>query len=236
MPHLKVCKRTWKRSEDEFVISSIVQALIRVILVVIAGALLLSNQQLQTVCPAEFKGILITSAVICILHILLFIVIAAVSGRGGVMEVQKRKPLGPLIIVHFLLMILELIFYCLSIWQVVVFRNDHSYVDLHSAFVAVICWCSVLMFTIVCEIVDWIRHYDKDGRLKYEFYNTFLYDGVDKKTEDEKRELVMNMRMVEKFKWQNVLSKKFDSPEDYGSDDKEAALHAVSTAFVDLLT
>lgn len=88
----------------------------------------------------------------------------------------------------------------------------------------------------MCEVINWIRHYDKNGRLKYEFYETFLYDGSDKKTEDEKRDLVMKMRMMEKLRFQNVLSKKLDSSEDNGSDDKEAALSAVSTAFVDLLT
>lgn len=149
MPHLKIFKRTWKRSEDEFVISSIAQALLRTILyvcplvlskirVVVAGALLLSNYQLQNVISSAFKvsslmltssylqGILITAVTLCILHIILFIVIAAVSGQGGVMEVQKRKPIGTLIFVHFILMILELIFYCLSIWQVVVLYKDSN--------------------------------------------------------------------------------------------------------------
>ncbi|KAL5106379.1 Diacylglycerol lipase-beta [Taenia crassiceps] len=133
-------------------------------------------------------------------------------------------------------MALELIFYCLSIWQLVVLHSDRANVDTHSAFVAAICWCSILLLTIVCEIIDWIRHYDKDGRLKYEFYETFLYDGSDKKTEEEKRDLVMKMRMVEKFKWHKVLSKKLNSVDDYDSDDKEDALNAVSAAFVDLLT
>ncbi|EUB63167.1 Sn1-specific diacylglycerol lipase beta [Echinococcus granulosus] len=180
------------------------------------------------------KGFLYVAIVLCILHIFLLIVVAIGSGRGGVMEAYKRKYIGTLIFVHFIVMTLELISYILAILGITFIRQDLSGADTFSSFVAVVCWCSILIFTIVCEIIDWIRHYDKDGKLKYEFYETFLYDETDKKTEKEKRELVKDMRMMANSHWQNVLAKKLESPEDNGSDEKKDALNAVSAIFVDL--
>ena len=49
---------------------------------------------------------------------------AGVGGQGGIMEVHKRKQLGTWILIHFVLLILELIFYCLSIWQVDKFYEE----------------------------------------------------------------------------------------------------------------
>ena len=98
-----------------------------------------------------------------------------------------------------------------------------------------ICWCSTLICLIVFEIVDWIRHYDKSGKIKYEFYQTFLYNGKNEKSEEEKRELIREFRMLTKNKWQKFLMK-LVTPHCFDKDDgKEDAVTALAGAAADFL-
>ncbi|KAM3182792.1 hypothetical protein ACTXT7_011609 [Hymenolepis weldensis] len=109
----------------------------------------------------------------------------------------------------------------------------------YSEFVSVVCWCSILMAAIVFKIVDWILHYDVHGRLKYKFYHTFLYDYGDdfKKTDDEKREVIKQIREVSHSKWKKLLQRMVTSTA-YDTEDErlDEAINAVSGAFVDFLT
>lgn len=95
------------------------------------------------------------------------------------------------------------------------------------------------MAAIVFELVDWIRHIDKHGRLKYNFYYTFLYEYGDSfnKSDDEKREIIKRIREVSHSKWQSFLQNKVvassTETEDESLDD---AINAVSGALVDYFT
>lgn len=95
------------------------------------------------------------------------------------------------------------------------------------------------MVAIVFEIVDWILHYDAHGRLKYKFYYTFLYDYGDdfKKTDDEKREIIKQIREVSHSKWKKLLQNMVTSAAyDTEGERLDEAINAVSGAFVDFLT
>ncbi|VDD82804.1 unnamed protein product [Mesocestoides corti] len=104
-----------------------------------------------------------------------------------------------------------------------------------SSFVAVIAWCAILLFTIVCEIIDWIRHFDKHGRLKYQFYQTFLYGDGNDKTDDEKRELIEAVRQISHIRWSGFISDKITSSKS-PDDPRGEAVTAVASAISDLLT
>ncbi|VUZ41339.1 unnamed protein product [Hymenolepis diminuta] len=239
MPHLKLFKRTWKYSEDEFVLSSLCQAMIRIILLIVASIFLLISPFWSNITGVQPQAIFITTVILCLIHIILYIVIAIVSGQGGVFETEKRKSLWIWLLLHVFITILELIFYCVSIWQVNDLYKGDKQEATYSEFVSVICWCSILMVAIVFEIVDWILHYDAHGRLKYKFYYTFLYDYNDgfKKTDDEKREIIKQIREVSHSKWKKLLQNMVASAAyDTEGERLDEAINAVSGAFVDFLT
>ncbi|VDL44585.1 unnamed protein product [Hymenolepis diminuta] len=133
-------------------------------------------------------------------------------------------------------MILEVVFCSLSIWQIDSLFNSPDKGVNFSAFVSVITWCSILLFAIVFEWIDWIRHYDEHGRIKYQFYQTFLHKEESWMDDEEKRELVHKIREIKHFHWQEVLTEKFASSKNEDiDDDKIEAISAVASALTDLL-
>ncbi|KAM3182794.1 hypothetical protein ACTXT7_011611 [Hymenolepis weldensis] len=164
MPHLKLLHRTWAYSEDGFVISSITQAILRIVLVICATIFLFIPHEWSTTAPDYYQG------------------------------------------------------------------------ATFSAFVSVITWCSVLLFAVVFECIDWIRHYDEHGRIKYQFYQTFLHGEESWMDDEEKRELIQKIREIKHIHWQEVLTEKFASSKNEDSnDDKIEAISAVASALTDLL-
>ncbi|VDO08622.1 unnamed protein product [Rodentolepis nana] len=92
------------------------------------------------------------------------------------------------------------------------------------------------MIAMVLEILDWIRHYDVHGRLKYKFYFTFLYDYGDNsnKTDDEKREIIKQIREVSHSKWKKILQSYLISSSTVAEGESlDDAINVVSGALVD---
>lgn len=65
---------------------------------------------------------------------------------------------------------------------------------------------------------------------------TFLYDGGDNETDDEKRELIKSVRELSQSKWQQILRTKVVSSPEGEDDDVDDAISAVSAAMADYLT
>ena len=92
-----------------------------------------------------------------------------------------------------------------------------------------------MIFLIVFEIIDWIRHFDKDGKIKYEFYQTFLYDENCQKTDNEKRELIKEFRQLSYEKMQKGLTKLFAFGGAKNHIDREKAITVISEFLMDFV-
>ncbi|KAM7538847.1 hypothetical protein Aperf_G00000048946 [Anoplocephala perfoliata] len=65
---------------------------------------------------------------------------------------------------------------------------------------------------------------------------TFLYDGGENETDDERRELIKRVREVSQTRWQNFLLNKVMFSSEGEDDNVDDAINAVSGAMVDYLT
>ncbi|KAM7538690.1 hypothetical protein Aperf_G00000048804 [Anoplocephala perfoliata] len=225
MPYLKFFRRTWKYAEDEIAIP-----------IIVAGVYFLISPFWGKFSGIQPQAIFITTVVLGLIQIILLIILAVVSSQGGVFDVGKRKNLWIWLLFHAAVLLLEFVFYCVSIWQVNALYRGEKQKATYSEFVSVICWCSILMCAIVLEITDWILHFDINGNLKYRFYMNFLYDGGDIETDDEKRELIKSIREVSNSSWQNFLRNKVVSSHQGEDESLDTAIKAVSAVLVDYLT
>uniref|UniRef100_A0A0X3NU94 sn-1-specific diacylglycerol lipase n=1 Tax=Schistocephalus solidus TaxID=70667 RepID=A0A0X3NU94_SCHSO len=232
MPSLKLFRRTWKYAEDDFVSSSLVQAIIRFSLILAAGIVLLVGPICISPNIKEVKIILGIAAALCLLEIILFLIIAGISAQGGALEVRKRRLLPFFVGLHLFVLVLELVSYCLSIWQMV--DNCTFGKSTYSNFLVVICWCSILLFVICFEIIDWIRHFDKNGALKYKFYQTFVYGENKNLSEEEKKVLIEKFWNLSKSKWTNFIRRKITDFKPTDKDGKQEAIEEAATTLADV--
>ncbi|KAL7058297.1 hypothetical protein AAHC03_016899 [Spirometra sp. Aus1] len=231
MPSLKLFRRTWRYAEDDFVSSSLVQSIIRIALVLAAGITYFDGKN----APASSEKVTIIVSVamaFCILEIILFLTMAGISAQGGVLEVRKRRPLPFFIAAHLIALPIELILYCLSIWATVEYDKAQTSAKPNS--VGVICWCSILMFIIFFEVIDWIRHFDKNGSLKYKFYQTFVYGKNEDLPEEKKKVLVEKFWKLSKSKWTKFVRRRITDFKPTDHDGKEEAVNEVALTLADV--
>lgn len=90
-----------------------------------------------------------------------------------------------------------------------------------------------MLFATVFEIIDWIRHYDPHGKLKYKFYNTFLYGDGLYKSDYEKKELIKEMHRITRSKFVKLIHEHLTTYDYLEDDGKEEAIMAVASALAD---
>lgn len=95
-------------------------------------------------------------------------------------------------------------------------------------------WCSIMLFCIFFEIIDWVLHFDSHGKLKYAYYETFLYGNGDDKTEAEKKELIELMHQISGITFTKVM-RKLLKDDKINSNEKDRALAAVSAVVSDFI-
>ncbi|VDN20380.1 unnamed protein product [Dibothriocephalus latus] len=156
---------------------------------------------------------------------------AGISAQGGVLEVGRRRPLPYIIAIHLIVLPFELVSYCLSVWSIV----DKNAKYTTPIFIAVISWCSILLFVIFFEIIDWIRHFDKNGSLKYKFYQTFLY-GENKDMPDEEKKILINKFWnLSKSTATKFLRRKVTDFKPTDKDGKEEAISEAADTMADFV-
>lgn len=149
------------------------------------------------------------------------------------MQTDKRKLLQPVMTFHILLMPIEFVFYCLSIWQSSTNASDDSKPEL----VAVICWCAIDMALILFCVLGWVRHYDKNGAEKYKFFKLFYYD---KKTNCELTErmetLLKKMHEISLAKWTDFVRQKVADLTELDEEMKQEAIDEASSTLADYMS
>nr|VZI29879.1 unnamed protein product [Spirometra erinaceieuropaei] len=233
MPTLKLFKRTWKYAEDEFVTSSLVFALIRLILVLVAGILLFGPQTRPHIDVPGAEEIFITTTVICSVQICTYVAMLIISSRGGVMQTERRKALQPVMVFHMFLLPTEFVFYCLSIWK----SSETVSQESSPALTAVICWCAIGMALVLFSLLGWVRHYDKNGAEKYKFFKTFYYD---KKTSHEltgdMETLLKKMHEISLEKWTNFVRQKVAELTEPDEEMRQEAIEEASSTLADYMS
>ncbi|TGZ69294.1 hypothetical protein CRM22_003813 [Opisthorchis felineus] len=125
MPAIIFLRRSWSFASDEFVFSAAFDILSRAICMLIMGLpfVILSAYStcLSTVVAAVFFGILFGSQIVMII---LDIILSALSGRGGPMEVSRRKHVPHVLSAIFLLSFVELAVHCVSIYTATIYGQS----------------------------------------------------------------------------------------------------------------
>lgn len=138
---------------------------------VVTGIFLLSNRSwLDTSAPNHqvncigfnilLQIIFLLMGVLCGIHIINYAILASISGRGGPMEVHKRKTVSTWVLIHLINMLFELVFYCLSIWQIIDLYDNGPKVSSY-----------LIKYSKIC--INFIQMIKREVKIAYFQKNTF---------------------------------------------------------------
>uniref|UniRef100_A0A5K3EKU6 Lipase_3 domain-containing protein n=1 Tax=Mesocestoides corti TaxID=53468 RepID=A0A5K3EKU6_MESCO len=160
MPAIILFNRGWQFSSDDLVFSSILVIFLRSLCIPFTLAPLIIWDHSQPYVPTNLLEVVYFGIAIDVVQIIVRSALAIASSRGGISEVDKRRPVVPIFYLYLFLIVLEISVYSTAIYLEASYSERHANVCF---FLRVVCISD--LFLLVTNVIVFLISFDSTGHV-----------------------------------------------------------------------